>query len=164
MSTARTANLLGALALTLSDQIRDAAERHAIHGGGTPAALSLVGHEPGLSIDALARMLGMSHPGAVRLVQRLEQDWLIARKPTSDGRTVALHLTVAGRKRRARLLAERRTVLEEALKRLSAQERAQLATLVEKLLVGIKRDPLHAYAICRFCEETVCHPCPMADG
>lgn len=43
----------------------------------------------------------MSPPGAVRLVQRLEQDRLIARKSTSDGRTVALHLTVAGRKRRA---------------------------------------------------------------
>ena len=164
MSTARTANLLGALALALSDEIRSAAERQVTHGGSAPAALSLIGHEPGLSIDELARMLGMSHPGAVRLVQRLDRDRLIARKPTRDGRTSALQLTAAGRKRRARLLAERRTVLEGALKRLSAQERVQLAALLKKLLVGLKRDALHAYAICRFCEETVCQRCPMAEG
>jgi MarR family transcriptional repressor of emrRAB len=163
MSIARTTNLLGALALGLSDEIKDATERQVTHAGCTPAALSLIGHEPGLSIDHLARILTMSHPGAVRLVDRLEADRLIARRPTSDGRTVALHLTVAGRKRRAKLLAERRTVLQEALGLLSRHEREHLATLLEKLLVGIKRDALHAYGICRFCEETVCDPCPMAE-
>ena len=163
MSTDRTINLLGALALGLSDEITDAAERQVNHGGCTPAALSLIGHEPGLSIDHLARILAMSHPGAVRLVDRLEADRLIARRPTSDGRTVALHLKVAGQVRRAKLLADRRTVLERSLKRLSRHERAQLAILLEKLLVGIKRDAEHAYSICRLCEERVCKPCPMAE-
>jgi MarR family transcriptional regulator, negative regulator of the multidrug operon emrRAB len=69
------------------------------------AALCVIGHKPGLSIDFLAHVLGMSHPGTVRLADRLEADGLIQRKPNKDGRTVALHLTVSGQKRRIKLLA-----------------------------------------------------------
>jgi MarR family transcriptional regulator, negative regulator of the multidrug operon emrRAB len=78
MSHARTANLLGALALGLADNILDTTERHVANGGCTPAALSVIGHEPGQSIDFLARVLGMSHPGAVRLVDRFEADGLVS--------------------------------------------------------------------------------------
>jgi MarR family transcriptional regulator, negative regulator of the multidrug operon emrRAB len=163
MSIARMTNLLGALAIGLSDEITDAAERRVNHAGCTPSALSLIGHEPGLSVDYLARILSMSHPGAVRLVDRLEADGLVARRPTSDGRVVALHLTAAGRKCRGKLLADRRTVLNRALEQLARHERAQLGILIEKLLVAIKRDTEHAYAICRLCEETVCKPCPMVE-
>jgi MarR family transcriptional regulator, negative regulator of the multidrug operon emrRAB len=162
MSLARTANLLGATALGLTDNILETAEKRVAHGGGTPAALCLIGHEPGQSIDFLSRVLGMSHPGAVRLVDRLEADGLIRRRPTKEGRTVALHLTVSGQKLRIKLLADRRTALEQAIRRLSRSEREQLVVLLEKMLVGIKRDALHAYTICRLCEGTVCAPCPMA--
>jgi MarR family transcriptional regulator, negative regulator of the multidrug operon emrRAB len=163
MSIARTTNLLGALALGLSDEITDAAERQVTHAGCTPGALSLIGHEPGLSIDYLARILSMSHPGAVRLVDRLEGDGLVARRPTSDGRAVALHLTTSGQNRRAKLLVDRRAVLDRALAHLARDERAQLGILLEKLLLAIKRDTRHAYAICRLCEESVCKPCPMVE-
>ena len=54
MSHARTANLLGAIALGLADKILDTAKGHVAHGGCTPAALSVIGHEPGQSIDFLA--------------------------------------------------------------------------------------------------------------
>jgi hypothetical protein len=54
-------------------------------------------------------------------------------------------LKVAGQECRAKLLADRMTVLERALKRLSRHERTRLAILLEKLLVGIKRDEEHAY-------------------
>ena len=56
MSLARTANLLGAIALGLADNILDTAERHVAHGGCTPAALCVIGHEPGQSIDFLSRL------------------------------------------------------------------------------------------------------------
>ncbi len=161
MSLARTANLLGAIALGLADNILDAAERHVTHGGCTPAALCVIGHQPGQSIDFLARVLRMSHPGAVRLVDRLEADGLIRRRPTKEGRTVALHLTVSGQKRRIKLLADRRTALEQATKLLSRSEREQLGVLLEKMLIAIKRDALHAYGVCRLCEDVVCTPCPM---
>jgi MarR family transcriptional regulator, negative regulator of the multidrug operon emrRAB len=89
MSLARTANLLGAIALSLADDILETAERHVAHGGCTPAALCVIGHELGLSTDFPARVLRMSHPGTVRLVDRLEADGLIQRRPNKDGRTVA---------------------------------------------------------------------------
>jgi MarR family transcriptional repressor of emrRAB len=164
MSLARTANLLGAIALGLADDILETAERHVAHGGCTPAALCVIGHEPGLSIDFLARVLRMSHPGTVRLVDRLETDGLIQRRPNKDGRTVALHLTFSGQKRRIKLLANRRTALEQAIKRLSRCEREELVLLLEKLLIGMKKDPLQVYTICRLCEDTVCVPCPMTGG
>src|SRR5260221_11376655 len=95
MSLARTANLLGAIALGLADDILETAERHVAHGGCTPAALCVIGHEPGLSIDFLPRLLGMSHPGTGRLADRLEQDGLVHRTPNKEGRTVALHCPVS---------------------------------------------------------------------
>jgi MarR family transcriptional regulator, negative regulator of the multidrug operon emrRAB len=91
----------------------------------------------------------MSHPGTVRLVDRVEADGPIKRRSIKEGRTVALNLTVSGQKRRIKLLANRRTVLEKAIKRLSRCEREQLVMLLEKLLTKIKRDALHEYAICR---------------
>src|SRR5260370_34003231 len=112
MSLARTANLLGAIALGLADDILETAERHVAHGGCTPAALCVIVHELGLSIDFLARVLGMSHPGTVRLIDRLEGDVLIQRKPNKDGRTVALNFNVSSQTRRINLLAHRMTSLE----------------------------------------------------
>jgi DNA-binding MarR family transcriptional regulator len=50
-----------------------------------------------MSIDALRSGVGLSHPGAVRLVDRLAARGLVARRASADdGRRVALHLTRAG--------------------------------------------------------------------
>ena len=92
---------------------------------------------------------------------RLEADGLVRRRPSKEGRTIALHLTVSGQKLRVKLLADRRKALGQVMKLLSRFERDQLGVLLEKMLVGIKKDSLHAYAICRLCEEAVCAPCPM---
>jgi MarR family transcriptional regulator, negative regulator of the multidrug operon emrRAB len=106
MSHARTAHLLGAISLGLADNILDTAKTHVAHGGCRPAALSVIRHEPGQSVDFLARVLRTSHPGAIRLVDRLEADGLVRRRPSKEGRTIALHLTVSGQKLRLKLLAD----------------------------------------------------------
>lgn len=63
----RTANLLGAAGLAVADRI-EAAARAVLHRAGeTPAALVVIGHGTGPSNDQLRRVLGLSHPGAVRL-------------------------------------------------------------------------------------------------
>ena len=63
----------------------------------------------GASIDALRRVLGLSHSGGVRIVKRLEAEGLVAREPDpADRRAVRLHLTrraargASGCSRRAR--------------------------------------------------------------
>ncbi|MGA0532783.1 PAS domain-containing protein [Hansschlegelia sp. KR7-227] len=58
---------------------------------------SLLRHEPGMSIELPRRALAPSHPGAVRLVNRLAAPGLIERRPSAgDRRAVALHRTPAG--------------------------------------------------------------------
>ena len=67
------ANVLGAFGLALADRLAAAAEP----AGGVSAAEALValaGTAAGGSIDALARIVGLSHSGTVRLVDRLERD------------------------------------------------------------------------------------------
>ncbi|HEX2526604.1 MAG TPA: MarR family transcriptional regulator [Geminicoccus sp.] len=165
MNYDRTANILGALALGIADQIRAASERQASEGGPAPAAVALIGHDPGLSIDRLRRALGLSHPGAVRLVDRLVANGLVLRRPSiEDGRAVALVLTEEGLRQRDAILAERHAGLTAALTCLASEERAQLDSLVAKLLGGFVRDAGHAYAVCRLCDERTCQDCPVEEA
>nr|WP_239479307.1 MarR family winged helix-turn-helix transcriptional regulator [Lichenicola cladoniae] len=63
----------------------------------TNAAVVIIGHATGLSIDELRRVLGLSYPGTVRLVDRLVAAGLSVRsKALRDRRAVALVLTEAG--------------------------------------------------------------------
>ena len=66
------ANRLGAMALTLSDGIRNATEAATGMAGGLPAALvSLAEWADGRSVDVLAEAMRVSHSRAVRIVDRL---------------------------------------------------------------------------------------------
>jgi MarR family transcriptional regulator, negative regulator of the multidrug operon emrRAB len=162
VSTARAANLLGAVALGIGDEIRAATERHAAEGGMAPAAIVFIGHAPGLAIEQLRYAVGLSHPGTVRLVDRLAAQGLLARRVSAaDARAVALHLTAKGCRERERILAERHGSIHAALQALSAQERRRLEGLLAKLLANLLRDASHACAICRLCDERTCSACPV---
>jgi DNA-binding MarR family transcriptional regulator len=163
MRDARTANLLGALVTALQDEMEAATTEAAAHGSAFPAALVSILGEPGMSIDTLRRILGVSHSGTVRLLDQLEADGAVERKAGPDGRTVALHLTASGR-RLARAVQEARSgVLNQALDLLTGAERAQLLRLAEKLLGGLTRDLPHSDHICRLCDLAVCpeQSCPV---
>jgi MarR family transcriptional repressor of emrRAB len=88
-------NLLGALSLAVMDRIEQGARDVIGHAGETPAALIVIGYGP-ITNDKLRRILGLSHSGTVRLVDRLVSDRLVERRPGKDGREVALHLTAKG--------------------------------------------------------------------
>src|SRR4249919_3651913 len=100
MDLAHDANVLGALALNVGARVQDVAERTAALGASAPAALvALDGQLTGEPIDALRRVLGLTHSGTVRLVDRLAAAGLVERRAaTRDGRAVALGLTPAGRR------------------------------------------------------------------
>ena len=72
---ARAANILGALALVLTDRMSDSVEDAAAQAVTAAVALSALAHvlPPEPSIDLLRQVLGITHSGAVRLVDRLEQ-------------------------------------------------------------------------------------------
>lgn len=166
MNDERTINLLGALALGLVDRLEAVVEANTGHGGETPAALVTLGVDPGISIDTLRSILNLSHPGTVRLVDRLAADGLVERRAGNDKRTVALFLTPAGIERRKAILDERRQQLQLAYDCLSANEQKQLAKLLEKMLTAIATDKQRADVICRLCEEEVCPAdcCPVEQG
>src|SRR5688500_2485179 len=91
----RYRNVVGAFALAVADALRRAAEAEAGQSGAAAAALLTIEARPGRSIELLRAPLGLSQPGAVRLVERLERQGWVERRP-SPGRATALHLTPAG--------------------------------------------------------------------
>lgn len=158
----RTANLLGAAVLGLHDELRLAVERRTGRSGEAPAAIVALGHQPGLSNDGLSRLLGLTHTGTVRLVDRLMADGLVERRAAvRDRRGVALHLTGAGKAARRQVLAERGAVLQRLVAQLDSTEQAALAALLGKLLQAVGRDDTHKLRICRLCDGSVCRDCPI---
>lgn len=164
MPDPRTTNLLGALVTALNDELAAATADAADHGAAFPAALVSVHWSPGLSIEELRRVLGLSHSGTVRLLDRLEREGAVERRAGRDGRSVAVYLTPQGRRQVRSVLDRRRQVLVKALSGLSGAEQVQLVRLTEKLLGTMTRDQEHCDHICRLCDEAVCPDttCPVA--
>ena len=163
MSDDRTANLLGALALALTDRMTEEAETRAEHGAAAPAALVSIGVDPGLSVGALAQVVGLTHSATVRLIDRLVSHGLTERRARADGRSVGLHLTPRGATRRRAILKGRGRILSEALASLPVDDRSTLTPLVETLLGAMTSDRRLADHICRLCDEDVCPEahCPV---
>lgn len=163
MSDARTANLLGALVVTLHDEMESATADAAEHGAAYPAALATMLGEPGLSIEALRQIVGLSHSGTVRLLDALEREGTVERRSGKDARSVALQLTAQGKRQARAVLQARQGTLEPALNALTGLERAQLLRLTEKLLGALTRNRQHSDHICRLCDLSVCPDasCPV---
>src|SRR5437588_9584134 len=129
---AATANRLGAMALTLSDRIREATEEATAMAGGAPAALvSLREWADGRAVEVLAEAMRVSHSRAVRVVDRLEADGLARRQQDpSDRRRAMVWLEPAGRELADRALEARRRVLLSVVRRLDVPEVRDLDRLL----------------------------------
>jgi MarR family transcriptional repressor of emrRAB len=165
VTSARTANLLGAHALVVADRMRLAAGMEL----SSAAVLSaLETFADGASIDQLRRVLGLSHSGGVRIVTRLASQGLVAREADpADRRAVRLHLTAEGRRAARRVLAARKETLAGLLAPLGTRETADLERLLERLLAAVTDDREAANRICRLCDPDVCgHPdrCPVTQA
>ena len=132
------------------------------------ALLTLANFGGAASIDTLATALGVTHSGAVRVVDRLERSGLARRRrSTGDGRAVDVVLTADGDTAARRRRAGREGVVAAWLAPLDAGEQAALTTLVEKLLAGRTDGRDAALSICRLCDAGVCgHPdrCPVTQA
>ena len=159
--TDRTANLLGAVGLAVSDRIEAMARDILNHAGETPAALVVIGYGLGPSNDQLRRILGLSHPGSVRLVDRLVADDLVERRQGRDKRAIALHLTERGAAIRQKLLSGRLAVIKPWLNSLTDTEQGVLATLLHKMLSSMETTDLERCTLCRLCDDRVCTNCPI---
>lgn len=157
----RASNILGALALAVVDRIDTMSTAVLRQGGQGPAALVVIGYANGMSIDALRRIVGLSHPGAVRLVDRLAAEGLAERRPGPDGRRVSVHLTDAGLSARETLLQGRLAMLNGMLATLSPKELEQLSSISARILESLETTDIDRYNICRLCDDRVCANCPL---
>jgi MarR family transcriptional repressor of emrRAB len=165
MSHAYEANVLGALGLALADRLAAAAER--VGGASAAAALAtLYGTRAGAAIDGLAGIAGLSHSGAVRLVDRLAADGLVERRRGSDQRTAALYLTPAGRRAARRVLAEREAAMHSLLSLLTRDQQGVLTGVAAELLARLGSSPEAEGRLCRLCDLEACGRsrgrCPVA--
>ena len=157
---AEIANLLGALSLAVMDRIEQGARDVIGHAGETPAALVVIGYGP-ITNEKLRRILGLSHSGTVRLVDRLVSDRLVERRPGKDGREVALHLTAKGAASRKDLLTSRISAVASFVDVLSPSERKRLGELIHDVLARQDTSEMDRFTICRMCDNGVCLNCPL---
>lgn len=169
MALDRTANLLGALSLVITDRTADAMAE----AGGRPesaaAALSALLHfldRP--SVDLLRQVLGLTSSGTVRLLDRLEEAGYVQRGPGTDGRSASIALTPAGRDAARQVASARADVLGAALAALSPQEREVFDRLAGKMLAGLIRGPGATRWMCRLCDTGTCRReeggCPVGNA
>jgi MarR family transcriptional repressor of emrRAB len=161
-NAARTANLLGALSLEAVGA-QEAATRPVVgQAGAAAAALVTIAAHPARTIERLRAPLGLSQPGAVRLVERLTASGWVERSGAGGRRGFELRLTAQGQAVLDELLAARRAALAALLDPLSERERAQLTGLLEKLLGARTHDRADLERLCRLCEWRGCRSCPVA--
>lgn len=153
----QAANLLGALALTLSDRLEGTVTDAAGLSENDAVALSALHHfldSP--RVDLLAQVLGLSSSGTVRLLDRLEDAGLARRMTTADGRVTAVALTPAGRRRAQAVTRARMELVEHAVAALTQSERRQFGELAGKILAGLIRPPGATRWTCRLCDLVAC--------
>ncbi len=161
----RAGNLLGALAVALTDGLGGSLDRASGHSGETASALrSMSTFLGGTTVSTLAGVLDLTPSGAVRLVDRLAVEGLVRRQRGVDGRERRVLLTPAGRRMAHRVGATRHAYLRRLVDQLPAGDLLPFEATVARLLGGLgKRDPGAARA-CRLCDTAVCEstgPCPL---
>ncbi|GAB2703495.1 MarR family winged helix-turn-helix transcriptional regulator [Nocardia thraciensis] len=159
----RLANLLGAVALGVHDRMSEVTQGPAGRSGVTAAALATVGQYPGLTVEELRRCLGISQPATVRTVDALQARGLLVRGPGPDRRSLALHLTTAGKEHARRVLQARADVLDPLLEELGDAERTALTSVLERVLDRLATSARRGDEICRLCDVGACPPdiCPV---
>jgi DNA-binding MarR family transcriptional regulator len=161
----RLANLLGAVATGIDDAVFGALSHDGLDATTATALVALLDFSPSGSVQRLRQVVGLTHSGAVRLVDRLDAMGLAERRRGDDRRSVAVVLTPAGRRVAHRLRRRRRAAVRGSLGGLTVREREQLTAACEVLLTTLTRQRLAQReageappggALCRLCDFAAC--------
>jgi DNA-binding MarR family transcriptional regulator len=153
--TRRTANLLGAAALAVTDLALGGATAAAGLSGSGAAALVVLCADPGISVTELGRRVGLTQSAAARMVDALVARGLVERRPTL-GKWVAVHPTATGRAASADLLDARGERLTGLVGTLPPAEQEALAGLLERLLRALHAEVGSSERVCRLCDRPCC--------
>jgi len=159
----RTANLLGALSLAITDRLVAELKEHSRQNDTSASALNVIGYAEGCTKGQLGAALQLSHSATVRLLDKLSEAGFVEVRPGLDKRAVAIYLTQAGRERTRNVVQARNHALAELIDMLGPQQRAQLDGIAETLLGHMTQGSLDAMHTCRLCDERVCpqERCPV---
>lgn len=161
----RTANLLGAAALAVTDLTLGAVTKAAGVSTSGAAALVTLSANPGLSVTELGRRVGLTQSAAARMVDSMQADGLVERRPNPlSSRWVGVHLTSAGQTAAHQLLAARGSPLTGIVATLDADDQEALARVLGNLLIRLYEQTGKAQYICRLCDRRNCQrgcPCPV---
>lgn len=167
MHSNRLENLLGALALSVTDAALTGITAAASTSASGAAALIVLTAQPGLSVTELGRRVGLSQPAAARMVDSLQEAGLVERRSTLT-RSVAVHPTGDGIAAAEHILDARSGRLAAMTRPLDADEREVLTGLLNKLLAGVYDQVRDAERVCRLCDRAACvaddHTCPVSDA
>jgi len=106
------------------------------------AVLRVVEEAGELSLGEVARLCNMDPAAVGRQVRALEDEGFVTRLAgTDDARVVMVRLTDAGREVYRRIVDVRRAHMAEVLGSWSNEDRAALATLVDRLVDDLKAVP-----------------------
>ncbi len=163
MKRQRVENLLGALAIAVTDAVAQSIEEVEGAYGSDTFALVLLLHAETLRSDVLSRQLGLAQSSTVRLVDRLEREGLLQRSAGADRRIVMIGLTARGQRAAENILSARRNVLRDLVGKLSDSERVALQAISTKLLTSLTVDVESGEHNCRLCDEDACElaECPV---
>ncbi|WP_067565480.1 MarR family winged helix-turn-helix transcriptional regulator [Nocardia acidivorans] len=166
-SLQHAANVLGALSLMVADRMNTAVDAVTALGPSAPAALAAM-HQflDGGSVTQLSSVLGLTHSGTVRLVDRLAAEGLVERGGAQDGRAVSIALTEQGRHTADEILRTREQSLTSALSALSPNQIDNLAAALDTMLTTVTRARAEQRSapgnnrpqpwLCRLCDFAAC--------
>lgn len=160
-------NLIGAFATKVSSEIEKQISELDGRSVNHEIALVAIYNHPNETIDILSKVLGLTHSGAVRLINTLENEGVVERhKSAQDARSVVLLVTLKGRKRVESILNSREKVTLKVLEIFDENQRQDFLSLLEIAMGHLTDEKIDARRICRLCNEGVCRKlgCPVENA
>jgi len=111
-------------------------------------------------IGWLAETLALKHSSVVRVVDRLEQDALIARLVKDAKKQVGLKITKKGETLAKKVLAMRAQITEAYLASISANDMKTLAEIIQPVIRAHTATSVDLYRHCALCDDGACAKCP----
>ncbi|UJF18449.1 winged helix DNA-binding protein [Vibrio sp. SS-MA-C1-2] len=157
-------NLIGTFSTNVDSQIRENIDSLNSHGINHESALVTIYNHPDDNINTLSKVLGLTHSGTVRLINKLEGlGYLLRVKSQNDGRNMTLQLTDTGRSRAVQVLSKRDEVTKAVIDMLDDEQKSSLTSILESVLEKMTNNTEEARRTCRLCNEGVCRNagCPV---
>lgn len=165
MPSRRLTNLLNAVALGLNDAFEAAAEDQSLDMKAATALVALLDFTPSDSVRRLSQVIGLTHSGTVRLVDRLAAAGFVRRGAGDDMRSLKVALTPEGRLKALGVRRRRESAAMSALAGLSRAQCDQLTRVCEAIIVNTTTQRLAIRAsggapaggaLCRLCDFGAC--------